>query len=245
MSRGLNNKKRPIRLFRIKREELLYVFWAATTIFIFWGGAWGWSEVLENQKEKDRVFFQAYQDALVAFKRLKLEEAQKAISRAMELRPNDPRAIVLAARIYLKQKDYERAEKELYKVFKIQPDYGPAYQYLGEVFFAKKDFKEALYRFEQAALHDPMNKEILLKRIYCEIGLGRLLGAENLLSELSAFDEASPGYYFARAALCRVQKKYADEKNFLDTARIIYGNDAFSQYLADYESLFAKKQTLN
>lgn len=196
-------------------------------------------------KGDDGLFAQAYQDALVAFKRLNVEEAQKAILKAQELKPKDPRAIVLAARIFLQKKEYSKAEKELYKVFKIQPDYSPAYQYLGEVFYAKRDYKEALYRFEQAALHDSSNKEILLKRIYCMIGLGRVDSAESLIAGLSAFDESSPGYYFAKAALCRVLKKYNDEKSLLDTARIIYGNDAFSQYLHDYESLFAKKETLD
>ncbi|QSR88672.1 tetratricopeptide repeat protein [Methylacidiphilum caldifontis] len=223
-----------------KTSRVLWLYFGVLICFLKVGG---WSADLEDQQEG--LFAKAYQDALVAFKRLDLDEAQRSILKAQELKPKDPKAIVLAARIFLQKKEYDKAEKELYRVFKLQPDYGAAYQYLGEVFYAKKDYKEALYRFEQAAMHDSSSKEILLKRIYCTIGLGRMDAAENLLSGLSAFDESSPGYYFAKAALCRMRKKYNEEKKLLDTARIVYGNDAFSQYLRDYESLFAKKETLD
>ena len=87
-------------------------------------------------------------------------------------------------------------------------------------------------------MREPGDKNIILKMLYCQVMLGELGAAERLLARLSPFDEANPAYYFGDAAVFHARGK-RQESDLLQTARVMYGNDVFAEYLGDYEFLFA------
>ncbi|VVM08476.1 hypothetical protein MAMC_02191 [Methylacidimicrobium cyclopophantes] len=188
--------------------------------------------------EKEVLFAQAYQDALVAFHRKDWRAAQEAIDKARRIDPDEPRGLVLTARILLKKKEYELAQADLREALRRRPQFGPALRASGDLAFAQRRFADAFRLYNEALLREPGDKDILLKMLYCQVMLGDLGAAERLLAQLSPFDETNPAYYFGEAAIFHVRGK-RQETDLLQTARVMYGNDVFADYLGDYEFLFA------
>ncbi|MDD4932827.1 MAG: tetratricopeptide repeat protein [Methylacidiphilaceae bacterium] len=193
--------------------------------------------------EKKVLFAQAYQDALVAFHRKDWRAAQEAIDKARRIDPDDPRGLVLSAKISLKKKDYGGAEANLGEALRLKPQFGPALLVSGDLAFEQRRFAEAFRLYNEALLREPGDKDIILKMLYCQVMLGDLGAAERLLARLSPFDEANPAYYFGKAAIFqgRDKREPRDQKDLLQTARVMYGNDVFAEYLGDYEFLFADR----
>jgi tetratricopeptide (TPR) repeat protein len=193
--------------------------------------------------EKKALFAQAYQDALVAFHRKDWRAAQEAVDQARRIDPDDPRGLVLTAKILLKKKDYAGAETNVGEALRRKPQFGPALLVGGDLAFEQRRFAEAFRLYNEALLQEPGDKDIILKMLYCQIMLGDLGAAERLLARLSPFDEANPAYYFAKAAIFqgRDGREPRDHKDLLQTARVMYGNDVFAEYLRDYEFLFADR----
>ncbi len=187
---------------------------------------------------KKALFAQAYQDALVAFHRKDWRAAEAAVEKARRIDPDDPHGWVLTARILLKKKEYEGARADLQEALRRKPQFAPALRVSGDLSFEQRRFAEALRLYNEALLREPGDKNIILKMLYCQVMLGELGAAERLLARLSPFDEANPAYYFGDAAVFHARGK-RQESDLLQTARVMYGNDVFAEYLGDYEFLFA------
>lgn len=189
-------------------------------------------------EEKKALFAQAYQDALVAFHRKDWAAAEAAVEKARRIDPDDPHGWVLTARILLKKKEYQGAQADLQEALRRKPQFAPALRVSGDLAFDQRRFAEAFRLYNEALLREPGDKDIILKMLYCQILLGDLGAAERLLAQLSPFDEANPAYYFGEAAIFHARGK-RQEGDLLQTARVMYGNDVFAEYLGDYEFLFA------
>ncbi len=190
--------------------------------------------------EKKALFAQAYQDALVAFHRKDWRAAEAAVGRARQIDPDDPQGWVLTARILLKKKEYEGAQTNLQEALRRKPQFAPALRVSGDLAFDQRRFAEAFRLYNEALLREPGDKNLILKMLYCQVMVGNLGAAERLLAQMSPFDEANPAYYFGEAAIFHVRgREPRDGKDLLQTARVMYGNDVFAEYLSDYEFLFA------
>ncbi|CAB4244431.1 conserved protein of unknown function [Methylacidimicrobium sp. AP8] len=191
-------------------------------------------------EEKKALFAQAYQDALVAFHRKDWRAAEEAVDRARRIDPDDPQGLVLMARIRIQKKEYEKAQADLREALRRNPQFGPALRASGDLAFAQRRFAEAFRLYNEALLREPDDKDLILKMLYCQVMLGNSGAAERLLARLSPFDETNPAYYFGKAALFRARpREPRDEKDLLQTARVMYGNEIFAEYLRDFEFLFA------
>ncbi|MGD9896805.1 MAG: tetratricopeptide repeat protein [Candidatus Methylacidiphilaceae bacterium] len=211
--------------------------WAAILLATSWALLVG-SPGRAASDEKNVLFAQAYQDALVAFHQKDWRAAEAAIDKARRIDPDDPRGLVLMARILLKKKEYEGAEADLREALRRKPQFAPALRVSGDLAFDQRRFAEAFRFYNEALLREPGEKDIVLKMLYCQVMLSDLGAAERLLARLSPFDEANPAYYFGEAAIFHVRGK-RQEADLLQTARVMYGNDVFAEYLGDYEFLFA------
>ncbi|QSR84267.1 tetratricopeptide repeat protein [Methylacidimicrobium sp. B4] len=190
--------------------------------------------------EKKALFAQAYQDALVAFHRKDWRAAEAAVDRARQIDPDDPQGWVLTARILLRKKEYEGARTNLQEALRRKPQFAPALRVSGDLAFDQRRFAEAFRLYNEALLREPGDKNLILKMLYCQVMLGNRGAAERLLAQLSPFDESNPAYYFGEAAIFHARdREPRDQKDLLQTARVMYGNDVFAEYLSDYEFLFA------
>lgn len=74
------------------------------------------------------------------------EEAQKCLAEALKMEATSPSEKYDQARVYLYQKDYDKAGQILKEIVK---DYPQAYYLLGEVYYAKDDSKNAISNYNK------------------------------------------------------------------------------------------------
>lgn len=93
-----------------------------------------------------------------------LEEAEKLILKAVELRPNDGYIIDSLGWVYFKQGKIDLALEHLEKAASIQPEEPIILEHLGDIYLKQKDTSKAMDLYRKAvALSDKKDKEMAKK----------------------------------------------------------------------------------
>jgi tetratricopeptide (TPR) repeat protein len=105
-------------------------------------------EVIDRDPENSSAF--NYLGYLFAEKGENLDEAEKLISRALELKPNDGFYLDSLGWVHFQKGEYDKAQPLLEKAAKLEPKEGVIFEHLGDVKKAKGDKAAAHQLYEQA-----------------------------------------------------------------------------------------------
>lgn len=181
----------------------------------------------------------AYQEAFVAFKAGKLDEALQRVDAMLLRAPAPARVLELKGRILLRKGEPEKAEPFFFMALERDPEWVSAHFHLGEAAFRRKEWSDALQYYLIHLKHVPGSKATILKLVYCQVASDQLTQAAQFILGLDPSDEYEPGYYFARAAMALASGKTKESADVLAQARTIYGNDVYAVYEPDL--LFLRK----
>lgn len=121
-----------------------------------------------------------------------LDEAEKMIRHALELRPTDGYIEDSLGWVLFKRGKVDEAIEHLAKAFALQPDEAVIYEHLGDIYISKKQTDKALENYKKAyALVDRKDKEQTKKletKIASVIKDGRLPSAEDMKPSAKAED---------------------------------------------------------
>jgi len=181
----------------------------------------------------------AYQEAFVAFKSGKMEEALQRVDSLLLHAPAPARVLELKGRILLRMGEPAKAEPFFFMALERDPEWVSAHFNLGEAAFRRKEWSNALQYYLMHLKHVPGSKATILKLVYCQVAADQLTQAAQFILGLDPSDEFEPGYYFARAAMALASGKSQQAVEVLAQARTIYGNDVYALYEPDF--LFLRK----
>lgn len=89
------------------------------------------------------------------------EDLQKALQyyqRAISIDQNIPQAHAMLGKLYLSQRNFNLAEKELQKAISIKSDYSYAYYILGRLYLMKKEYPAALVAYHNSLKYESVAK---------------------------------------------------------------------------------------
>ncbi len=184
-----------------------------------------------------------YEKALLNYKAGKYDAARMLIDEADQESPGDVPTEMLKVRILAELHDFHGAHQALNSLYD-RSDLTPAYAAAltlatGDLNLRERHFDEASKAYEQFLQAQPADPDAKLKLVYARLGVGDLVKAGKLASELKPMDAASPAYYFAHAALTHSGAAAGDEEQDLQQARTIYGITVTNRYLKTYLEVFA------
>ncbi len=188
-----------------------------------------------------------YEKALLNYKAGKYDAAKLLIDDADTETPGNAPIEMLKVRILAELHDFHGAHQvlnTLYDRTDLSPNYAAALTLTsGDLNLRERHFEEAGKAYETYLVYAPADADAKLKLIYARIGVGDLIAAGKLASELQPMDAATPAYYFAHAALAHSGATSGDEEQDIEQARTIYGITVTNRYLKTFLEVFSSKPT--
>lgn len=184
-----------------------------------------------------------YEKALLNYKSGKYDAAKVLIDAADQEQPGNVPIEMLKVRILAELHDYQGAHQVLNSLYD-RSDLTPAYAAAlalttGDLYLRQHRFDQASKAYTTYLQSQPNDPDTKLKLLYARLGVGDLVEAGKLESELKPFDATSPAYYFAEAAMTRSGSATGDEEQDLQQSRTIYGITLTNRYLKTYLEVFA------
>ena len=99
----------------------------------------------------------------LAEKGIRLNDAEKYIKRALEVKPSSGHIIDSLGWLYYKKGDYDKAVKELERAMTFLPEDPVIAEHLGDAYIKTRNLRKALAVYEKAVSLDPNNKDLNLK----------------------------------------------------------------------------------
>ena len=192
-------------------------------------------------ESNDSPFVIAYRKALIAFKLKTYDQADAAIDEAIQLDPKDARAPILKGRIAAALGKPDEAEALVKQGLALDPASTLGHRALGDIHFHQRRYDAARVAYLDAQRYGDTDPDLNLLVFYCDIGAKELGEAQKIFVTFNSFDEKYPHYYFAKAALARAEGNDPASRKDLQDATVLYGNELFARYAADYFFLFASK----
>lgn len=116
-----------------------------------------------------------------------LESAIDYLKEAVELQETGDHLFQLGL-VYFQQKDYEKANEQLFKVKELDPSYTSVYSYLAQGLLEQNKEQEALETIEEGLLHDRQNPSLFAMGARAALTLGAKEKAEDLFQRALALD---------------------------------------------------------
>ncbi len=183
-------------------------------------------------ESKDFTFY--YQNALVAYKSGDFVVARTSALEAGKLKAEDPHPFVLLAKIALAQKNYGEAEKILTPWIQKEPDLEIIWIPWGDVLVFTGRPSKALEFYEKAAYQEGNRSDALLRKVYAFLKNKERGEAERVAATFDGFNDKTPVYYFAKAAVLEGAGKKGEAEGVLKNARTLYGESVYLEYYRDY-----------
>jgi tetratricopeptide (TPR) repeat protein len=164
-----------------------------------------------------------YDKAFQAFDNGKYDEALTALDTIDAQQPDQAESHNLRGVIYMRQGQYDKAEKTLRKVLAIEPRFWNASFNLAEIPFLKKDWSESRNRFEAllAGEHNRLQPETNQLIQYKILLTFILEGKENMVDWiLSKFElsKDSPVLYYSNAGIAFQHGNQKEAEKWIDAA---------------------------
>lgn len=205
----------PILSIDVKIFSLLFVFTLS-----------GWAQ--------NSSFSTHYQNALIAYKSRDFTAAINAANTAQKITPQDDRPSLLLGKIALAEKKYPEAEKHLLPLLEKNLENPSFLIPWGDLQYFLQKPAEAQKFYEKATLVESLKTDALLRKIYALIKNQKLSEAERLATTLDGFNDKTPVYYFAKAAILKTNGKKQESETVLNNARTLYGELVYLDYYRDY-----------
>jgi predicted Zn-dependent protease len=140
-------------------------------------------------REKNRIYRDYYDKAVLAVKDKKTTEASNLIKQAIEKDPGEPPFHVLKGFLALEEKSYAEARKSFNAALGIDPGYEPALRGIGALLFLEGKYSEAVTSLERALKIYPQDPTAFY---YLGMSYYHLKNYESALKYLAPYAEASP-----------------------------------------------------
>ncbi len=188
--------------------------------------------VLYGGESKDAAYY--YQNALVAYKSGEFGGARTAVLESIKLKPNHSHSLVLLGKIALAQKKYSEAEMLLAPLVLKEPDLGMLWIPWGDVLVFTGKPGKAIEFYQKATSQEVKKPEALLRKVYAFLKNKELGEAERVASTMDGFNDKTPAYYFAKAAVLEAAGKKIEADEVLKNARTLYGESVYLEFYRDY-----------
>ncbi len=190
-----------------------------------------------------------YEKALLNYKSGNYDAAKVLIDAADQEQPGDVPIEMLKVRILTELHDFKGAHQVLNSLYD-RSDLTPAYAAAlalttGDLNLRQHRFDEASKAYTTYLRDQPNNADVKLKLLYARLGVGDLVQAGKLESELKPLDATTPAYYFAHAALAHSGAATGDEEQDFQQSRTIYGITLTNRYLKTFLEVFAPDKDIN
>jgi tetratricopeptide (TPR) repeat protein len=200
----------------------------------------GESSTLETRNSIEQDLRQELlRSILVALARKDFPKAHASAQKALGLYPGDPYVLVLCGRVALAERKFDQAEVWLTQALHRKTGYLLAHRFLGDAYLGRKSLEKACRHYREYLRGAEGDPAVLVKLYYCELLRGNLGSVDRIGSQLDAFDQTEPAYYFAKAARAKIEGKESEAEHWLEQARVLYGEEQFARYLEDFQLAFA------
>ncbi|MES2310211.1 MAG: tetratricopeptide repeat protein [Verrucomicrobiota bacterium] len=175
-----------------------------------------------------------YQNAVVAYKSGDYPAAKTAALEAGKRGGEDLRPSLLLGKIALAQKNYREAESLIAPLIQKNPDNPMLWMPWGDtlVFLGKPG--KAINFYEKASHVDAQKPDALLRKVYAFLKNQERGEAERITAAMDGFNDKTPVYYFAKAAVLDASGKKPEADVVLKNARTLYGETVYLDYYREY-----------
>ncbi|MFC1885833.1 tetratricopeptide repeat protein [Thermodesulfobacteriota bacterium] len=156
--------------------------------------------------------------------------------KALDLNPHHIQAMQGIARVSFKNKDFDKAEKQIGKILKQKPQSVPIRILKGELLIRKGKIDEAITIFDKLIIEDSQNARAHYSKAFAHVNKDEL---ELAKSELNKATELSPRYKKAGLLLMQIHMR---ERNF-DLA-LQRANDILKQFPKYYQAVMIRGNAL-
>lgn len=176
--------------------------------------------------EKRTEFVEKFGEASRFFQQKRIFECLDALSEAEKVFPESAELHNLRGSCYVEMRAFDKALDSFEKAIALAPKNNSIRFNIAEVLFVTKQWKEALALFEEIIKDiPPENKSLArlveFKILLCKTKLGQ--GDEALiLAEKYDYQDDSPYYYYAQAALAYEKEDLLEAEQWLARARRIF-----------------------
>lgn len=190
-------------------------------------------ELLPNQKaflnlpeESRKEFVKNLSDATRLFQEKRIFEAMEALDKCEKIFVDSPEIMNLRGSCYVEMRAFDKGLAEFRKAQALAKD-NPSVEFnIGEVYFVTKEWKKSLEVFEAVLKKMPpsqiaMSRLVEFKILLCKKKLGQDNEA-TILGEKYTFEDDSPFYYYAQAALAYDRKDLIEAEEWLARAGRIF-----------------------
>jgi tetratricopeptide (TPR) repeat protein len=183
--------------------------------------------LLVTAADLPEVFIAKYNEAVREFRSENYDKALTILDQAEKVSPAQPDATNLRGAIYLRKRDYPKAQQTFEKALATEPgSYYPKFN-LAEILFLQKKYPEAREKFESLLPQIPQNlirQEAPLVRykiLLTHLQQDNFTAAQEIADRFSPEGE-TPAYYFSKAALAAKHGQPAEMETDIRLAREKY-----------------------
>jgi tetratricopeptide (TPR) repeat protein len=195
----------------------------------------GANELLATQKEflnlpedERKEFAEKFGEASRFFQQKRIFECLEALSEAEKIFPNSAELLNLRGSCYVEMRAFDKASAAFGKAIDIAPKNTSIRFNIAEVLFVTKQWKEALDIFEKILKAIPQDNSSLARLVEFKILLcKKKLGQDEevlILAEKYDYQDDSPYYYYAQAALAFDKEDLLEAEQWLARARRIFSD---------------------
>ena len=183
-------------------------------------------EFLNLPEEQRKEFIQNFGEATRHFQKKEIFECLDSLSTAEKIFPNSAELLNLRGSCYVEMRAFGKAMESFTKALEIAPDNTSIRFNVAEVLFVTKEWQKAHDTFQKLLKDIPENHTALsrlveFKVLLCKKKLGQ--DAEVvILAEKYDYQDDSPYYYYAQAALAYEQGELFEAEQWLARANRIF-----------------------
>lgn len=190
-------------------------------------------ELLPNQQaflnlpeESRKEFIKNLSEATRLFRDKRIFETMDALDKATKIFADSPEIHNLRGSCFVEMRAFDKALAEFQKALVLSKD-NPSIEFnIGEVYFVTKEWKKSVEIFEKIMKGIPpentaLGRLVEFKILLCKKKLG-LADEVTILAEKYTFEDDSPFYYYAQAALAYDNKNLVKAEEWLAMANRIF-----------------------
>lgn len=190
-------------------------------------------ELLPNQQaflnlpeESRKEFIKNLSEATRLFRDKRIFETMEALDKATKIFADSPEIHNLRGSCFVEMRAFDKALAEFQKALALSKD-NPSIEFnIGEVYFVTREWKKSVEIFEKIMKGIPpentaLGRLVEFKILLCKKKLG-LTDEVTILAEKYTFEDDSPFYYYAQAALAYDNKNLIKAEEWLAMANRIF-----------------------
>jgi tetratricopeptide (TPR) repeat protein len=179
-------------------------------------------------EEKRSEFISLYDEAQQYFKTMRVFETIEALNKAEKIFPKSVELLNLMGSCYIEMRSFDKAEAVFKRALEISPDNLSVKFNIAECMFVSRQWQAAHDKFQELIKFMPDNAMMMSRLIEFKVFLCKKklnLDQEALfLAEKYGYQDDSPYYYYAKAALAFDKKELVEAEEWMSRANRIFSD---------------------